>query len=429
MNWPKSFVKTILTFHFQSSKLREVSTNNNKKHSFDYLIIGAGIIGLTIARELNKRFPHQKIAVLEKESDVAFHSSGRNSGVLHAGFYYTADTLKAKLTSEGNKLLREYCITNKLKINECQKVVIAQSEEEIDTIFELERRGIANGVDVKVIDQKQLKQLDPNVITKQYALFSPNTATVDPIEVNQAIKNELKNNGVALFFGEGYKRRIDGNTIMTLKNNIFEAEKIINCAGLYADKIANDFGYSTDYTIIPFKGIYLKYKGDQKPVSINVYPVPNLKNPFLGVHYTVTVDGHVKIGPTSIPAFWRENYNGLEGFKFTELANILGWEAKLFYKNSFKFRDLAFDEIKKYNKRYFIDLASKMVNKLDRKGFAEWGKPGIRAQLLNKKTNELVMDFKVEGDEKSIHVLNAVSPAFTCSFPFAKYVVENYIIN
>lgn len=406
-----------------------MNTFNEKTHHFDYLIIGAGIIGLSIARELNKRFPHQKIAILEKENDVAFHSSGRNSGVLHAGFYYTADTLKAKFTREGNIQLREYCHANKLKINECQKVVVAQSEAEVATIFELEKRGIVNGVDVKVIDQKQLEKLDPNVRTIQYALFSKNTATVDPVEVNQAIKNELKNNGVSLFFDEGYKKQIDENTIMTLKNNIFRGEKIINCAGLYADKIANDFGYSTDYTIIPFKGIYLKYTGNQKPVRINVYPVPNLKNPFLGVHYTITVDGHVKIGPTSIPAFWRENYKGLDGLRFSELANILGREAQLFIKNSFKFRELAFDEIKKYNKKHFVGLASSMVKQLDTKGFTEWGKPGIRAQLLNKRTNELVMDFKIEGDSKSIHVLNAVSPAFTCSFPFAKYVVENYITN
>lgn len=399
------------------------------KNDFDYLVIGAGIIGLSIARELNKQFPHCKIALLEKESDVAFHSSGRNSGVLHAGFYYTADTLKARFTREGNTQMREYCRTNKLRINECQKVVVAQSEAEVDTIFELEKRGIANGVDVQVIDQNQLLHLDPNVRTHQYALYSPNTATVDPVEVNQTIKNELRNKGVSLFFEEGYKRRIDGNTIETLKNNIFIADKIINCAGLYADKIANDFGYSANYTIIPFKGIYLKYTGNQNPVRINVYPVPNLKNPFLGVHFTVTVDGHVKIGPTSIPAFWRENYNGLDRLRLNELVNILGWEAQLFMKNSFNFRELAFDEIKKYNKKYFVGLASRMVKQLDRKGFTEWGKPGIRAQLLNKKTNELVMDFKVEGDDKSIHVLNAVSPAFTCSFPFAKYVVENYITN
>jgi len=146
------------------------------------------------------------------------------------------------------------------------------------------------------------------------------------------------------------------------------------------------------------------------------------------VHYTVTVDGHVKIGPTSMPAFWRENYDGFDGFSMGEMSGILTKEAKLFLKNSFGFRSLAIDEIKKYNRKYFTSLAASMVHELDAKGFNDWGRPGIRAQLLDITTDELVMDFIIEGDRNSIHVLNAVSPAFTCAFPFAKHVVDNYIV-
>ena len=396
--------------------------------TYDYLIIGGGIIGLAIARDLNMRFPSSKIAVLEKEADVAYHSSGRNSGVLHAGFYYTADSLKAKFTRDGNKQLREYCYANNLKINECKKVVVAKDESELPSLFELDKRGKTNGVDVKIIDEKELFEIDPNVKTFKHALYSPNTATVDPVEVNQAIKNEIKGKGVEFFFGEAYHSRVDGNTIKTTNGNLFTATKLINAAGLYADKVAKDFGFSEKYTIIPFKGVYLKYHGKEKPVSTNVYPVPNLKNPFLGVHFTVTVDGTVKIGPTSMPAFWRENYEGFNQFSAGEAINVLSWEAKLFLSNAFGFRSLAIDEIKKYNMKYFAGLAENLVKKLDVKGFDEWGKPGIRAQLLNKQTKELVMDFVVEGDHNSIHVLNAVSPAFTCSFPFAGWVVDNYII-
>lgn len=396
--------------------------------TYDYLIIGGGIIGLAIARELNMRFPESKIAVLEKEADVAYHSSGRNSGVLHAGFYYTADSLKAKFTRDGNKQLREYCYANNLKINECKKVVVAKDESELPSLFELDKRGKTNGVDVKIIDEKELFEIDPNVKTFKHALYSPNTATVDPVEVNQAIKNELKSKGVEFFFGEGYEARVEGNTIKTTKGNLISATKLINSAGLYADKVAKDFGFSEKYTIIPFKGVYLKYHGTDKPVSTNVYPVPNLKNPFLGVHFTVTVDGTVKIGPTSMPAFWRENYQGFDQFSASEAFNVLTWEARLFLSNAFGFRSLAIDEIKKYNMKYFAGLAENLVKKLDVKGFDEWGKPGIRAQLLNKQTKELVMDFVVEGDNNTIHVLNAVSPAFTCSFPFAKWVVDNYVI-
>jgi (S)-2-hydroxyglutarate dehydrogenase len=394
----------------------------------DYLIIGAGIIGLAIARELITRFPSAKIAVLEKEPDVAYHSSGRNSGVLHAGFYYTADSLKAKFTRDGNRQMREYCYAHRLQINETKKVVVAKDESELPALFELEKRGKVNGVEVKIIDGKELADIDPNVKTFKHALWSPSTATVDPVEVNQAIKDELKQKGVEFFFVEGYRERVDGKKVKTTKGNIFSAAKLINAAGLYADRVAKDFGYSKKYTIIPFKGIYLKYTGTNNPVRTNVYPVPNLKNPFLGVHYTVNVDGHVKIGPTSVPAFWRENYKGMQSFRLGEMSGILSREAKLFLKNSFGFRSLAIDEVKKYNRRYFTGLAASMVRTLDSKGFTEWGRPGIRAQLLDVTTDELVMDFIIEGDSYSTHVLNAVSPAFTCSFPFAAYVVDKYVL-
>jgi L-2-hydroxyglutarate oxidase LhgO len=400
----------------------------SNKFKFDFLIIGAGIIGLAIARDLISRFTEASIAILEKEPDVAYHSSGRNSGVLHGGFYYTADSLKARFTRDGNRQMREYCYANGLQINETKKVVVAKDETELPALFELEKRGKVNGVDVKIIDEKELADIDPNVKTFRHALWSPSTATVDPVEVNQAIKAELKAKKVQFFFGEGYSARIDGNKVRTTKGNIFEATKLINAAGLYTDRVAKDFGYSKKYTIIPFKGVYLKYTGKNNPVRTNVYPVPNLMNPFLGVHFTVTVDGYVKIGPTSVPAFWRENYEGMRNFRFNEMGSILGKEARLFIKNSFGFRNLAIDEIKKYNRKYFTGLAASMVRHLDTKRFTEWGRPGIRAQLLDVTSDELVMDFIIEGDKDSVHVLNAVSPAFTCSFPFASHVIDNYIL-
>jgi (S)-2-hydroxyglutarate dehydrogenase len=399
--------------------------NENK---YDYLIVGAGIIGLTIAKEIKKRFPLSKIGILEKESKEAQHSSGRNSGVLHAGFYYTADSLKAKFTRDGNFLMKEFCKENKLKINHSQKVVVAKNNEEVKTIHKLYERGIQNKVNVEIISKKRLKELDPNIKTHNIALFSPDTSTIDPEEVCAFLKNFLIEKGVDFYFNEGYKENLNNNSILSSKNKIFKFEKLINTAGLYADKIAKDFAFSKDYTIIPFKGIYLKYTGIKKPVNINVYPVPNLNNPFLGVHFTITVNGEVIIGPTSIPAFWRENYSGMDNFNLSELINVLGWEVNLFLNNEFNFRTLAFQEIKKYNKNHFTNLASSMLYNFDKKSFSEWIRPGIRAQLLNKKTKELVMDFVVEGDANTIHILNAVSPAFTCSIPFAKYVVDNYII-
>jgi len=409
--------------------LAHIYIYQNMNQKADYLIIGAGIIGLAIARELRSRYPDVEIIIIEKEPDVAYHSSGRNSGVLHAGFYYSADSLKAKFTRDGNIQMKEYCRQNHLKLNECRKVVVAQNESELEPLYELERRGKKNGVDVTIITEEDLKAIDPNAKTFKYALFSPNTATVDPTEVNMAVKHELMSKGVKFIFNNGYKCREGATSVITLSGLVITAGKIINAAGLYADKIARDFNFSQDYTIIPFKGIYLKYTKKDKPIKTNIYPVPNLKNPFLGVHYTITVDGIIKIGPTSIPAFWRENYKGMDNFKGGEMANILGWESRLFLTNAFGFRSLAFEEVRKYNKSFFVDLAAKLVHNIDKSGFTEWSKPGIRAQLMNKKTMELVQDFVVESDGTTIHVLNAVSPAFTSSFPFAKWVVENYVLN
>ena len=392
----------------------------------DFLIIGGGVVGLAIARELNSRSPNARIVVIEKEPDVAFHSSGRNSGVLHAGFYYTADSLKAKLTRDGNAAMRQYCQQNKLRIHECKKVVVAQTSDELPALFELEKRGKTNGVDVRIIDENELAEIDPNARTCKHALYSPTTATVDPVEVTRCLKDELIQKGVIISFGEPYLKRISGNKIRTAKR-LIEATHLINAAGLYADRVGKDFGYAQHYTIIPFKGIYLKYTNADKPIRTNIYPVPNLKNPFLGVHYTITVDGTIKIGPTAIPAFWRENYDGMGNFDAGEMTEIMAREAQLFLLNSFGFRDLAFEEMRKYSRNYFSGLAAQLVKKIDREGFREWSRPGIRAQLLDTKTRKLVMDFLVEGDGSSTHILNAVSPAFTCSFPFAKMIVDRFV--
>ena len=395
--------------------------------TYDYLIIGSGIIGLTIAKELKSQFPDKTIAILEKESSEAQHSSGRNSGVLHAGFYYTTDSLKAKFTKDGNIAMTQFCHDNGLKINPAGKVVVAHNKEELISLKELYNRGIENGINVKMISEEELNEKFPNVVTYKQALYSPDTSTVDPIEISNFMKKELENNGVEFRFNEAYSKNLKENMILTSEGNRIVATQIINCAGLYADKIAKDFGFSKDYVIIPFKGIYLKYTNQDTPINVNIYPVPNLKNPFLGVHYTVTVDGTIKIGPTAIPALWRENYSGFSKFNIKEFSQIMGYEIKLFVTNAFNFRALAYEELKKYYKPYFTGLALKMVKKIDTKGFNQWSKPGIRAQLLNTKTLELLQDFVVEKDEKTIHVLNAVSPAFTCSIPFAKWIVEHYI--
>ncbi|MBF0122368.1 MAG: L-2-hydroxyglutarate oxidase [Candidatus Omnitrophica bacterium] len=395
------------------------------QNKFDYVIIGAGIVGLSIARYLNQNFPQATICILEKEGDVGAHSSGRNSGVLHGGFYYTANSLKAKFTVEGNKTMKSYCRAKGIPFNDCGKLVVAMDEGELEQLYELERRGNRNGSNVKMIDVAQARDMEPAVQTFKKALYSPDTASLNPQDVLFALKDDLLKAGVQFKFSTAYRGH-QGNVVKTIQGD-FESKKIINCAGLYADKVAHDFDFGKKYTMIPFKGLYLKYAKNKTDVRMNIYPVPNLKNPFLGVHYTKTVDGTIKIGPTAIPAFWRENYSFREHFSFEEFAEIAYQEAKLFTTNAFGFRDLAFEEIHKYDRNYFINLATKMVP-VDPQGFGEFTRPGIRAQLLDKTRLELVQDFVVEADKDSIHVLNAVSPAFTCAFPFAEFVCREYVL-
>lgn len=386
----------------------------------DFLIIGAGIIGLTVAKELSERYHDAKITIIEKEKEPAFHASGRNSGVLHAGFYYSSDSLKARFTVDGNRAMTEYCMEHGLSINRCGKVVVAKNEDELKTIFELKNRGDKNGVVLYIVDKKELKELEPNAKTCEKALYSPATSTVDPKEVCQHIAQSLKQR--ANFIYENPLLEVKKNSCITRKGKI-KYKYLINCAGMYADRIAHQAGLGLKYTIVPFKGIYIKYHSDNF-IRRHIYPVPDLNYPFLGVHFTMTVDGKVKFGPTAIPILWRENYKGFENFKINECIQLLYWESKLFFLNAFDFRKLALSEMRKFSKQNLIKQAANLVYEFDNRCFGSYMSSGIRAQLLDTEKSSLVMDFVIETGERSIHILNAVSPAFTSSFVFAKHIVD-----
>ena len=388
----------------------------------DFLIVGGGIIGITVALELQSRFPDSSIVLIEKENLPGQHASGRNSGVLHAGFYYSADSYKAKLTSEGNRALTEYCIDRKLVINRCGKLVVASSEDELAGLYELAQRGKVNGVNTSLISEKEAREIEPKVRTFKQALYSPTTSTVDPAQVNESLFGDAKSAGIRILTSTAFVSN-QANKIKTNQGSI-DVGYVINAAGLYADHIARLFGFSKEHTILPFKGLYLYSENSSIDYRCNIYPVPNIKNPFLGVHITVDARGKVKIGPTAMPAFWRENYNKLDNFRLMELIKILGIETKLLITNHFGFRKLAIEELSKISRRKLVSLASRLAEGINHNDFTKWGRPGIRAQLLNTKTMTLEMDFRFEGDDKSFHILNAVSPAFTCAFPFSKLMVN-----
>jgi len=388
----------------------------------DFLIIGGGVIGLTVALELKKRFRDCSVIVIEKEKLPGQHASGRNSGVLHAGFYYVADSLKARLTRDGNRELREYCLDHAIPVNQCGKLVVAKNEAELDGLETLLRRGRANGVEVEIISAQDARTIEPRVKTFAKALYSPTTASVNPGDVMKQLCVDLDKAKISLITGARYLKHKD-NQVVTTQGSI-DAGYVINAGGLYADKIARQFGFSQDYSILPFKGLYLYAEADAGQLATNIYPVPDISNPFLGVHFTITADGHMKIGPTAIPAFWRENYTGMDGFNLNEFIEIAGTELSLLLSNQFGFRQLAMREIRKYSRSHLVRLASDMVEGIHKTQFIHRGTPGIRAQLINIRTNQLVMDFCHEGDGKSFHVLNAVSPAFTCAMPFSRLLVD-----
>lgn len=388
----------------------------------DFLIIGGGVMGLNLALEARRRHPAAKIVVLEKEMQCGRHASGRNSGVLHAGFYYTADSLKARFTREGNRLLTAYCLKRGLRINTCGKLVVAQNPAELVVLDELLRRGRHNQVEIHEITEAEARKIEPRVKTHERALFSPTTSSVDPVEVMQSFTQDAAAAGITVLAGVAYRGRA-GHDVLTDHGRI-STGYVINTAGLYADKIARDFGFSQDYRILPFKGLYLYSNEPPGVLRTHVYPVPNLSNPFLGVHYTVTVDGQIKIGPTAIPALWREHYSGWDGFRLSEAVEVIGRELVMFARNDFDFRTLSTHELRKYSRATLVSLASQLVSGVDQKDYRTWGAPGIRAQLVNIRTRKLEMDFRHEGDRRSFHVLNAVSPAFTCAMPFAQYLFE-----
>jgi L-2-hydroxyglutarate oxidase len=388
----------------------------------DFLVIGGGVIGLNIARRLRKVFPGASVRLIEKEVDCGLHASGRNSGVLHAGFYYSPDSLKAKFTWSGNRLLTEYCGEKKIPLNKCGKLVVAKDRTDHAGLDELLRRGRANGIPLEELSEEEAKAIEPRVKTCARALFSPATSTVDPNQVMQAMKKDAIDEGIKLHCGVRYLSSSKGRVLTT--DGAHDVGYVVNAAGLYADRIAQDFGFSQHYRILPFKGLYLYSNEPPGSIRTNIYPVPDLKNPFLGVHFTVAANGKAKIGPTAIPGLWREQYGGIANFHWNEFIEVAMRGVGLLATSNFDFKTLAIREVAKYSKSTMISLASQLAEGVKSEHYQTWGKPGIRAQLVDIRKRKLEMDFVLEGDKCSMHVLNAVSPAFTCSMPFSEYVCQ-----
>lgn len=395
--------------------------------SADFIVVGGGVVGLSLARAILDTAPQASVIVLEKESTLGQHASGRNSGVLHAGFYYSPDSLKARLTRRGNVLLHEFCTEHGLSVRQCGKVVVAQSAGELPALDELKRRSDANGVPVEVIDENELLRLEPLARTCGRALWSPTTSVASPEAVVHALAQDITRRGASI--------TSDGEVVgagrgwVRTRDHLYSAGHVVNAAGLYADRVARWFGMCDDYAMLPFKGLYWYGSWPAGHLKRHVYPVPDARNPFLGVHLTVTVSGRTKIGPTAIPALWRESYGGWKGFSAKEALAIAGLYPRFLRSPHHDVPGLLKTELPKYVRRRLVAAAQRLVPSVDPKDFTERGRPGVRAQLLHLPTRKLEMDFVVRGDDRSTHILNAVSPAWTSSLAVAAHVVEGMQLN
>jgi len=399
---------------------------------YDYLIVGAGMVGMSIAYQLKNINPNNKICILEKESSVGLHSSGRNSGVIHAGIYYEPESLKAKLCTNGARRLKDWCKENKINVLECGKVITPQTKEldfQLDVLLE---RGQRNGAEVEIIEQKKFNKLVPNGRTSTgRALWSPKTSVVSSIEVVKTLFNKLKSVGVEFLFNSKPIKFNHNDQSLNIRNSLNNEKftlsfgHVFNCAGLQADKIGRLFGIGNSFKLIPFKGTYWKLKAKHHiSFETNLYPVPDLNMPFLGVHVTPSIDGNIYLGPTAIPAFGSENYYGFNGIEPISALNNIGIMMNQWFRNKNNFRTYSSQQATLGLKSYFFQSAKLLIPNLKMDDLLPCKKVGIRPQLFNKKNGELCNDFYLENTSCSTHVLNSISPAFTASFAFADYVIN-----
>ncbi len=394
---------------------------------FDFLILGGGIVGLTVAREIAER-RLGSVAVLEKELTLGMHSSGRNSGVIHAGIYYNPGSLKAHLCVSGAKRLWEYAEEKKLPHHRIGKAIVTTREDQVAVLEDLERRARANGVRVEMIGEKGLSEIEPHARTVKKALYSPDTAVMDPKLVLKSIANDLAALGGHVLYDTKVLRIDAGKRLVVTNRDAFEYGHLVNAAGLDADVLAHQMGVGLQYRILPFKGAYKKVS-PESPAKFRglVYPTPDPQLPFLGVHVTKNVCGEVFLGPTATPALGRENYTGFTKVDFTRLPVNLWYLGLMFLANRNGFRNLVASEIAKYSARGFFEEARKLSPVLRRHDIVPCEKVGIRAQPIDCRTQKLVMDFLVEKGPSSTHILNAVSPAFTSSFALAEHIVKGIV--
>jgi (S)-2-hydroxyglutarate dehydrogenase len=388
----------------------------------DIVIIGGGIVGLSTAYSLSKRFPHARLTVLEKEDSWSKHQTGNNSGVIHSGIYYKPGSLKAKFANEGNKELIDFCQKHNVNYEQCGKIIVATKQHELPHIKNLYQRGIANKLELSMIGPDQIKEEEPYVQGIQ-AVKVPSAGIVDYKQVCLALVSTLEKHGVELLLRTEVKKIIEKSEHVDIITNQreFTAGYVVNCGGLHSDRLAKMTGLTPDLKIIPFRGEYFELKPEKQYLVKNlIYPVPNPEFPFLGVHFTRMINGGVEAGPNAVLGLKREGYLKRD-INFKDAAEIMLYSG--FWKMARKYWKEGTVEIwRSFSKKAFVKSLQELVPEIQESDIIP-SPSGVRAQAL-RSNGSLVDDFFIEQSKRSINVCNAPSPAATACFPIGREIAR-----
>jgi len=390
----------------------------------DVAVVGAGIVGLAVAREILARRPDARLVVIDKQTAVAQHQTGHNSGVIHSGIYYTPGSLKARLCVEGARLMYDYCDEHAIRYERCGKLVVALDDAEIPRLDALEARARANGVPgLRRVTAAEIREIEPEARGLS-ALHSPETGIVDFAEVARTMERELRGKGVDFALGHEVTgvRRAGGQTVVECRDDVFRAGWAVLCAGLWSDRLAVSAGAPPDPRVLPFRGAYLRVADGQAPlVRGMIYPVPDPELPFLGVHVTKHVDGHVSLGPSAMLVGSREARAGWRA-SGRDALSTLAWPGT--WKVAGRFWRTGVNELRMAaSRRAFVAACSRYVPAVESMRLDEKGASGVRAQAVGR-DGSLIDDFVISETPGASHVRNAPSPAATSSLALARELVD-----
>lgn len=396
--------------------------------NYDVTVVGAGIVGLATAYQLLNIKPSLKILILEKETSIAQHQTGNNSGVIHSGIYYKPGSLKAKNCREGYERLIEFCEKENIKYELCGKIIVATDKKELPNLENLFQRGLQNGLtEIRKLSSNELKEYEPYV-NGIAGIFVPYTGIIDYKEVSSKILQRILENGGEIKFNEKVIRIHKENNLINVvtNNSVYRSKYLVTCAGLYSDRIARMTNPNLPLRIIPFRGEYYTIKDDKKYLVKNlIYPVPDPNFPFLGVHFTRMIDGKVEAGPNAVLAFKREGYKKLD-FNLKDTFEIFGWKGFRIVMKKYWKTGLG-EFYRSFSKNAFTKALQRLIPEITEDDLMKGGS-GVRAQACDDKGN-LIDDFYFVEQDKILHVCNAPSPAATASLSIGNYIAQKVISN